>query len=75
MVIMLNIINDTSAETLDISIVLTALGSPSLLCLLGNRMFFNLKEAAEHRVNVRTDFGSYTLSGMEFSLPEHRTHA
>ena len=41
-------------------------GNPSFLCLLGSRMFFNLKEAAEHGVNVGTNWASYTHSAIRF---------
>ena len=42
--------------------ILSALGSPALLCVLGNRLLFNLKEAA------RTDEGSkaFGLSSISF---------
>ena len=38
--------------------IIDTLGSPTFLCILGSRMFFNLKEAAEHGVNVGTNWGS-----------------
>ena len=45
------------------------LGSPTLLCVLGNRLFFNLKEAAEHGVNVGTSWSSYSGSAIYFEEP------
>ena len=42
------------------------LGSPTWLCILGSRMFFNLKEAAEHGVNVGTNWSSYSHSAIRF---------
>ena len=46
--------------------LLTGLGSPTLLCVAGSRMFFNLKEAAEHGVNVGTNWSSYSHSAIRF---------
>ena len=46
--------------------ILNALGSQSLVCILASRMFFNLKEAAEHGVNVGTNWASYTHSAIRF---------
>ena len=46
--------------------VLNALGSPTLLCILGSRLFFNLKEAGEHGVNEGTNWGSHTVSSIHF---------
>ena len=42
---------DVAKSTLG-DIVLEALGSPTLLSVFGNRMFFNLKEAAEMNVVI-----------------------
>ena len=58
----------TSARIL--SVVLEALGSPILLCVLGNRIFFNLKEAVEHGINVGTNWSSYTHSAIRFDESE-----
>ena len=55
------------------SIVVLTLGSPALLCVIGSRMFFNLKEAAEHGVNVGTNWSSHTYSGIQFA--EDRIHS
>ena len=52
--------------------ILNALGSPTLQCILGSRLFFNLKEAGEHGVNVGTNWGSYTMTGIDFSDPNEK---
>ena len=49
--------------------LVNALGSPTLLCILGSRMFFKLKEAAEHGVNAGTNWGSHTHSSIQFNVP------
>ena len=57
------------ADRLDSFLVITLLvgfGSPTLLCVAGSRMFFNLKEAAEHGVNVGTNWSSYSHSAIRF---------
>ena len=46
--------------------ILEAIGSPALLCILGNHIFFNLKEAAAHGVNIGTNWSSYTRSAIQF---------
>ena len=46
--------------------IFEALGSPTTLCILGSRIFFNLKEAAEHGVNVGTNWASYSHSAIRF---------
>ena len=46
--------------------VLTTLGSPTFLCILGSRMFFNLKEAGEHGINVGTNWSSYHFTSIQF---------
>ena len=60
-----------------VTVLLSALGSPTFLCVLGSRMFFNLKEAAEHGVNVGTNWSSYSRSAIRFDeleqLPEYVT--
>ena len=48
--------------------LLEGFGSPTLLCIFGSRVFFNLKEAAEHGVNVGTNWSSYS-SVMDFDDP------
>ena len=44
------------------------IGNPSLLCILGSRMFFNLKEAGEAGINEGTNLGSHrsTISSIHF---------
>ena len=50
------IISDLSGTSDAVAVdIISVLGSPTLLCILGSRMFFNLKEAAEHGVNVGTN--------------------
>ena len=46
-------------SSLEVSTVISAIGSPTLLCILGSRLCFNLKEAAEHGVNVGTNWSSH----------------
>ena len=48
---------------------LAAVANPSFLCILGSRMFFNLKEAAEHGVNMGTNVSSHEFSAMSFESP------
>ena len=50
---------DTS-DAMGMSII-NALGSPTLLCVLGSRMFFNLKEAVELGANVGTNWSAYPI--------------
>ena len=52
--------------------LLEGFGSPTLLCVAGSRMFFNLKEAAEHGVNIGTNWSSHTQSTMQFDEPEQQ---
>lgn len=60
------ILDDVFGPSLVPSAALQVLGSPSLLCILGSHMFFNLKEAAEHNVNVGTNWSSYEHSAIRF---------
>lgn len=46
--------------------VIGTLGRPTLLSLLGSRVMFNLKEAAEHGVNVVTNWSSFSHSAIHF---------
>lgn len=50
--------------------ILNGLGSPTLQCVLGSRLFFNLKEAGERGVNEGTNWGSHTVVSMDFSKKE-----
>ena len=56
-----------------VSDVLYTLGNPALLTMLGSRILFNLKEAAELGVNEGTSVwvASGTLSDIDFSEPEN----
>lgn len=49
-----------------------ALGSPTILCVFGSHLFFNLKEAAEYGVNVDTNWSAYSpsLNTMSFNEPQ-----
>lgn len=59
-----NIIDDELGTTsVLIPYISQAVGSPTLLCILGSHMFFNLKEAAEHGVNSGTNWSSYSSTG------------
>ena len=49
---------------------LQVIGSPTILCVIGSRMFFNLKEAAEHGVNVGTNWASYSHTTIRFDEPQ-----
>ena len=52
-----------------VSNILITLGSPALLTILGSRMLFNLKEAAELGLNEGTNarITSRTVSAMDFA--------
>lgn len=61
------VIGDRSeADNTAVVMLYHTLGSPTLLCILGSRISFNLKEAAEHGVNVGTNWASYTHSAICF---------
>ena len=47
-----------------LSNVFEGLGSPTLLCILGSHMMFNLKEAGERGLNVGTNLKSIALTTM-----------
>ena len=51
--------------------VLDTLGNPALLTILGSRMMFNLKEAAELGMNEGTNVwvASRTMSAIDFAEP------
>ncbi|KZT00706.1 uncharacterized protein LAESUDRAFT_764378 [Laetiporus sulphureus 93-53] len=56
----LYIVDDIVLMSPTLTSVIQAMGSPTLLCILGSRMFFNLKEAAGHGINVGTNWSSYS---------------
>ena len=63
-----NILDFPFSSNFVFGVVLQGLGSPTLLCILGSRMMFNLKEAAEIGVNEGTSYRfSTTVTGMEFA--------
>ncbi|KAH8106463.1 hypothetical protein DFH11DRAFT_1468308, partial [Phellopilus nigrolimitatus] len=47
--------------------LLAALGSPSLLCVLGSHLLVHLKEAAERGANGGTSYRMKTMSSIGFS--------
>ena len=53
-----------------LSNIILTLGSTTFICILGSRMFLNLKEAAEHGVNVGTNWSSYSHSAILFDEPQ-----
>ena len=63
------LLNDLAGSSLIVSALLSGLGSPTLLSVTGSRMFFNLKEAAEHGINVGTNWSSYSHSAIRFDEP------
>ena len=66
-------LNDRFYEGSDIiSAIFQGIGSPTLLCILGSHMLFNLKEAAERGVNVGTNWSSYPHSDIRFESPGHQ---
>lgn len=48
---------------------LDSIGNPALLSILGSRMLFNMKEAAEYGVNEGTNYMASTVSAIEFDSP------
>ena len=60
-------------DSLLVTALLQGFGSPTLLCVFGSRMFYNLKEAAEHGVNVGTNWSSYSHSAIRFDEPQPAT--
>ena len=64
-----NLASDSLPNSFLADVLLTGLGSPTLLSVAGSRMFFNLKEAAEHGVNIGTNLSSYSHSAIRFDEP------
>ena len=53
----LNIIEfEVNVTNFFVANILDSLGRPSVLCLLGSRMLFNLKDAGERGVNEGTNY-------------------
>ncbi|KAL5514177.1 hypothetical protein ACEPAG_2265 [Sanghuangporus baumii] len=50
-----------------VSSVLGAIGSPTLLCVLGGQLLINLKEAGERGANGGANYTPESMSGMEFA--------
>ena len=61
--------SDMIVASLAIVSTLGFLGSPTLLCILGSHMFFNVREAAERGVNIGTNWSSYSHSAIRFEEP------
>ncbi|KAL5534893.1 hypothetical protein ACEPAF_2983 [Sanghuangporus sanghuang] len=51
--------------------ILSTLGSPSLLCILGSRMLFNLKEAGNEDINERASVRAKSIGAIEFITLEN----
>ncbi|OCB90508.1 hypothetical protein A7U60_g2242 [Sanghuangporus baumii] len=49
------------------SVLLVAVGSPTLLCILGGQLLINLKEAGERGANGGTNYTPKSVSSMEFA--------
>ena len=52
-----------------VSYIFGLLASTTPLCILGSRIFFNLKEAAERGITVGTNWASYSQSTIDFAEP------
>ena len=65
--------NDIIDESSLVSALLEGLGSPTFLSVAGSRMFLNLKEAAEHGVNIGTNWSSYSHSAIRFDELEQQS--
>ena len=50
--------------------VFSALDNPTLLCVLGSRMFFNLLEAGERGVNGGTNWSSHARTSTNIGFGE-----
>ena len=64
------LLDDKVDDSFLVAALLQSFGSPTLLCVFVSRMFFNLKEAAEHGVNVGTNWSSYSHSAIRFDEPQ-----
>jgi hypothetical protein len=69
-------LTDANATTISTEqLLLGAAGNPTLLCILGCHMFFNLKEAGEAGLNEGTNVSSYpglpTISSIHFDEPNN----
>jgi hypothetical protein len=65
--------NEEESTQLSVQLLLNAAGNPLLLCIIGSRMFFNLKEAGKAGLNEGTNVGSHraTVSSIRFDEPNH----
>ena len=67
-----NLASDSLESSFLVDALLLGLGSPTLLSVAGSRMFFNIKEAAEHGVNIGTNWSSYSHSAIRLDEPEQQ---
>ena len=63
-------INYVGTISLEKQAILSFLGSPGFLCLLGSRMFLNLKEAGEAEVNEGTSIPSVNNPASNIGDPQ-----
>lgn len=67
---MLQILENVFIESILLSTILTSIGNPVLLSLLGARLLFNMKEAGAKGLNQGTSCGSKsTVSEIDFTEP------
>ena len=64
-----SIAENQTTSSIALTSILNALGSSTLLCVIGSRMFFNLQEAAEHGVNPGTNWSSHSDTVIRFGEP------
>ena len=68
-VAILSMLGDRIDSTTAVESLVAGIGSTTFLSILGSRMFFNLKEAAERGVNVGTNWSEYEHSAIRFGGP------
>ena len=69
-----NLLNDNFGGSLFVGFLLTEIGSPTILCIVGSHIFFNLKEAGEHGVNIGTNWSSHSYSTVQFDEQQYTEH-
>lgn len=67
---MVNLVDDLVVLDTFLENIFDVLGSPSLLCVLGNHLLIHLREAAEEGRNEGTSFGLKSPSGIHFGQVE-----
>lgn len=66
----MHILENSFVESILLSSIFAAVGSPALLSLLGARLLFNMKEAGAKGLNQGTSCGSKsTVSEIDFTEP------